>query len=68
MLTYIFGTSWATHALQVSAPTPLPTPPPPAPPHFYKFKSFFGNPEILFNLETLHRGYARGSLSLSLSR
>jgi hypothetical protein len=30
--------------------------------YFYKFKSFYGNPEILFNLATLHRG------SLSLSR
>ncbi len=47
--------SWATHALQVSA-NPL------APPHFYKFKSFYGNPEILFNLATLQRG------SLTLSR
>ncbi len=33
-----------------------PGPPTPAPPHFYKFKSFFGNPEILFNLAMLHRG------------
>jgi hypothetical protein len=35
-----------------------PPPPPPTanPPHFYICNSFLGNPEILYNLATLHRG------------
>ncbi len=54
MLSRLSYTSWATHALQVSAPPPLPTPspprpPPPAPPHFYKFKSFLATMKSCLN-------------------